>query len=745
MKRIILSILAVAALASCSKTESAYVDQDQEIRLNPVTAMTTKAYSPVSGAIDGTTYPTTENFGVVAYWANEPAGEKFGEKFDEKFDENVTTYLGAQGAVEFTNKGLYWGGTTTYYWPKTGSLRFAAYSPYRIGNTKVSHNIVGDIYTIDFEQSTEGANTVDLLVAPTSESYTAETAAEKVSVVFEHTQSWITLKVKATEAADGAFTLKNLTINNLYKAGTLTADMLKGEQKWEYTGEPNNTFVVFDGSQDVVTKVATAENVKEQNGTLVLPQATTSVTVTFDQKAEGNIPALTDQVLEIPLVLDTEHTPWEAGKHYIYTLIFDRDEILINPTVADWEEVYVNDVPATDNEVATAEEFAAAVNNSSQIRLVDDIELTTNFHLNSSLNIDLNGHTLTTVRPVDDNESRILFRVNSGATLTIGRGTVNSAGYIASANAGGTIIVNNGTYTTADATIFQANGGKVYVTGGKFNVEGTNATYLLNHIDGQKNTGLIEVSGGTFVNYNPAESTSENPAMNFVKAGCNVISVENGANTEYTVTGAGEAVTLSADAVVYGSVKVTDNVFDGAGNTLSAAEVPSNNGMIRPAGNVTVKNVKIDGNNLSWNDNGTERGLRGLYINDGGNYVFDKVEVYNVTYAINVNTTKTVTLNVSNSILEGWSSYGSSTTASFSIVTFKVNPTSGVGYFRPYGNTVLSNCSFDNGFKVDFSELVKNSTTIKFDKCKYNGTLITAENIQTLGFIENYDATVVVF
>lgn len=554
MKRIILSILAVAALASCSKTESAYVDQDQEIRLAPVTSMTTKAndYDPVYGAIDGTTYPTTENFGVVAYWRNEVAGEKF--------DDGATTYLGADGAVEFTYKGLYWGGTTTYYWPKNGSLRFAAYSPYRIGKEKVTHTLKGDTYEIAFEQSTEAASTIDLLVAPTSESYTAETAAEKVSVVFEHTQSWITLKVKATEAADEVFTLRNLTINGLHKAGKLVADMIDGTKKWDYTDEAENTFVVFNGSQDVTTAVATAENDKEQNGTLVLPQATTSVTVTFDQKAEGSIPALTDQVLEIPLVLDTEHTPWEPGKHYIYTLIFDRDEILINPSVADWEDVEVNDIPATNVVAYTEAELIAAVNNGGQVRLGANIELNNTLNVDEDINVDFAGYTVTM------KADAYAFRVTNGATLTLGRGAVvttgTDAGYVARVDGENSkIIVNSGNYSTnGDCTLFYATDkGTVEVYGGYFETDTKDEwkQYMLNLKD---NTGAkITVYGGTFVNWNPADNAAEGEGTNFVAAGYNVTSVVNADNeTEYTVSAAEGNVTLSAKTNTYSTLNLAD-------------------------------------------------------------------------------------------------------------------------------------------------------------------------------------------
>ena len=116
MKKILFATLAVAAIASCAKTEPTYVGGESEIMLAPVTAVSTKH---VTGAVTGTTYNTDEKFDVYAYWADEPAGTKF--------NTGATEYLKGEGSgVEFKNKGSYWGGTNTYYWPKNGSLRFAA-------------------------------------------------------------------------------------------------------------------------------------------------------------------------------------------------------------------------------------------------------------------------------------------------------------------------------------------------------------------------------------------------------------------------------------------------------------------------------------------------------------------------------------------------------------------------------------------------------------------------------------------
>ena len=151
MKKIFFSLLAIAALASCAKTEAVYTGADSEIKLAPVAARQTKAN--VLAAIDGTEYPTAENFDVYGYWKNVGAGETY---------TDGVSYFGKEG-VEFVNKGNYWGGATTYYWPKNGALRFAAYSP---SSLDLTHSQDGDTFSVTgYKQPNSTDATWDFLVA----------------------------------------------------------------------------------------------------------------------------------------------------------------------------------------------------------------------------------------------------------------------------------------------------------------------------------------------------------------------------------------------------------------------------------------------------------------------------------------------------------------------------------------------------------------------------------------------------
>ena len=119
-------------------------------------------------------------------------------------------------------------------------------------------------------------------------------------------------------------------------------------------------YEVYNNEVGVVATTTSGANYIEDvtGGTVVIPQPTTSVTITFDQKAEGTA-VLENQVITLPLKVSEEVTSgtadevapssWEAGKHYIYTLKFayeDEDQILINPSVKDWDVVSADVVDA---------------------------------------------------------------------------------------------------------------------------------------------------------------------------------------------------------------------------------------------------------------------------------------------------------------------------------------------------------------------------------------------------------------
>ena len=183
-----------------------------------------------------------------------------------------------------------------------------------------------------------------------------------------------------------------------------------------------------------------------------------------------------------------------------------------------------------------------------------------------------------------------------------------------------------------------------------------------------------------------------------------------------------ESVTLDKDYAINGAVMLTNGAsLDGGNNTLYAEAEPTDNGLVRPSGEVTISNVTIaaDGQTTASGNN-----LRAFYINAGGVYKLDNVTTTGTGYAINVNTTQDVKLTVTNSTLEGWTSYGTSTTASFTKVVFN----GGIyNTFRPYGTTLCENCEFNN-MVIDLGSLGADCS-IEFKNCTVNGEALAASHL----------------
>lgn len=127
------------------------------------------------------------------------------------------------------------------------------------------------------------------------------------------------------------------------------------------------------------------------------------------------------------------------------------------------------------------------------------------------------------------------------ATEDGGINTGTNGGYGINVNKGASLTINGG-YYYGGGTAIQVQKGTLVINGGTFAVEPySNSVYgykfLLNCVDGnyKNGTAKIIVKGGTFINFDPANSASENPKGNFVAEGYKVVSEQHGTDTWYTV------------------------------------------------------------------------------------------------------------------------------------------------------------------------------------------------------------------
>ena len=129
--------------------------------------------------------------------------------------------------------------------------------------------------------------------------------------------------------------------------------------------------------------------------------------------------------------------------------------------------------------------------------------------------------------------------INAGENGGIDTGV--NGGYGINVRNGATLTINDGSYYGGGTTV-QVQKGTLIINGGHFACEPySNPVYgykfLINCIDAAYKDGSakIIIKGGTFVNFDPSDSASENPHGNFVADGYKVVSEAHGTDTWYTV------------------------------------------------------------------------------------------------------------------------------------------------------------------------------------------------------------------
>lgn len=342
MKKIFISLLAVAALAACTKSEVAY-EAPAEIGFNVVAGNITKA------VVDGTTYPTDLNMFIYAWTEGSTAAAA---------DYIANGEFEYRKAIDGTNV---WGGETPYYWPNVNKLYFAGYSASGNASTKAEYNCQSDLLTItDYTPGNTGAN--DLMWFPkTDDSYGKSTTFVPVSMY--HTCAWVTFLVKGDEVTsnvDNPYTITELKMTAVDQTATVkcsnaTNPKIVWSANTDKTGTDaeygvtlkNGSIALTQTAKDVETDAAyAAAQGTTSSNIVVIPQVPGKLNLTYTYKSSTNA-TITETVENLDLALTKETADattatgpgsWEAGKHYIYTITIKANEILIAPTPVDWDD-----------------------------------------------------------------------------------------------------------------------------------------------------------------------------------------------------------------------------------------------------------------------------------------------------------------------------------------------------------------------------------------------------------------------
>lgn len=334
MKKIFFSLVALAALAACSKSEIQY-EQEVSINFAPVAQNVTKSVAGVGtgGAYDST-FPTTQDLYIFANAQEQDADGVLS-------DEWKTPYLvNAQFIAGRLNNGVY-EGKEAQYWPNVKSLIFAGYS--EACNTEAlaySQNPP----TMDFGNNTlvitgyvqdnvnySGVGENDLMWFPCDNNpYTK--ANGTVPATMKHACSWITIKVVGDDVTGDNWKLHELKINGLYHTGTATCSAT--EATWVVSGATSSE-TVFESTSGVAIAKGTAVAMENlPNNMVVIPQVPTTLDLTYSFTAQSG-----QTIKEIKKDMTLKYNgddKWISGKHYTYTITITASEILIAPTVEEW-------------------------------------------------------------------------------------------------------------------------------------------------------------------------------------------------------------------------------------------------------------------------------------------------------------------------------------------------------------------------------------------------------------------------
>ena len=337
MKKILFALAAVATLAACSKSEVAYEPAD-EISLSVVPQNMTKAM------LTGETFLTTEQFNVWAWYKQLPASTPIAKWMEDATNNQL--YIPEK---PFTyRQSTSWGGVTPYYWPKLGSLLFAGYYPTDIAES-VDYTFDGSNNKMIFKNIQQGQ------VSATADEYTEDIMyfnmtpssvdANPVTVVFKHALSWITVNVKKS-AGSPKIIIDEINFTDVNNEGEGTVNGANVIE-WKLTGEAKTT--------PVGTAVELDETATKLKEPLFIPQTMKGNLVIKYTVYSSDTEKFTEVYTKALDELKTGLNTWEPAKHYIYNVEIGTSEILIDPSVTDWDEVEVpvevNKTPANDSNI----------------------------------------------------------------------------------------------------------------------------------------------------------------------------------------------------------------------------------------------------------------------------------------------------------------------------------------------------------------------------------------------------------
>ena len=284
--------------------------------------------------------------------------------------------------------------------------------------------------------------------------------------------------------------------------------------------------------------------------------------------------------------------------------------LLTSQVIFNVEIVPIFNEPDNDIDlVEDVESLKALVATGGSAKLVDDIEIDYPLVLsgNTDVVIDLNGHSIVNKTQVNGNYT-VVFNVTGNSHLTInGEGEVKALeetsdvdGYRMAIWAYDDAVVDiNGGYfynkqlnPGTSNLIYVMDRAVVNVAGGKFEtamLDAQGTSLLLNIYDHDRATAKINVTGGQFVAFDPADCISEGPHTNFVADGYKSTQIGD----SYFVTKAGVTPVANQEGF-------EDVISNGSVGTPIEIQAAPNSTIVLKTGlaheGVKARNITIVGN-----------------------------------------------------------------------------------------------------------------------------------------------------
>lgn len=360
MKKLIVLLSAVAALAACSKNEVVPAVSGENVEISYKVAPRTKA--------DPQAFDTKNVFASWAYYL--PSG-----KWDANWEvrKDAKPYIGEEhvGSTISYKDGVWKDQNTSYYWPKGGKLTFFAYS--LNSNTLRNQDHTDTFFYCENDENAYGISGIlNLEAHPNTDFLVADIATDKttneskynftgVPTLFKHRLSRIKFAVKKkADYANATITLNSITFNKLINGMTYTQFHKSGDGFSEYmnTDKASRSTQVYTQTN---FEVASTEFVSIPDANEVryiyIPQDFENVTdeskiatieVKYTVTYKNGISENCTKTLNVKNIFNS----WEMGKRYTFNLIFSLDEIKWAPAVGDW----VDGNKANDAEIKDPEE-----------------------------------------------------------------------------------------------------------------------------------------------------------------------------------------------------------------------------------------------------------------------------------------------------------------------------------------------------------------------------------------------------